>query len=172
MVEITIINLAVVIASVLVTLVLMELLSKGIRNVAKRAGAKPTVLYAVSEVMRVIWLLLAATEIISYLGLTSVYTTLTISGIAGIAISLSLQTTLSNVISGIFLFYDRTIRLDDDVQFSGIRGRIVHIALRSTWIEAQDGSLVMVGNSNLAGGPLINFTAKQRLKHLTSAGEK
>jgi len=166
--ETTIINLAVVITFVLVTLVLMELVSKGIRNLAKRAGAKPSVLYAVREVMRVIWLLLAATEIISYLGLTSMYTTLTISGIAGIAITLSMQSTLSNVISGIFLFYDKTIRLDDEVQFGGIRGRIVYIALRSTWIKAQDGSLVMVGNSNLASGPLTNFTAKERLKHLAS----
>jgi small conductance mechanosensitive channel len=166
--ETIIIKLAVVIAFVLATWVLMELLSKGIRNVAKRAGANPSVLYGVRNAMRVIWLLLVATGIISYLGVTSEYTTLTISGVAGIAITLSLQSTLANFISGIFLFYDKAIRLDDDVQFGGIRGRIVHIALRNTWIKAQDGSLVMVSNSNLASGPLINFTASERLKHLIS----
>jgi small conductance mechanosensitive channel len=166
--EITILNLAAMITFVLITLVLMELFSKGIRNLAKRAGAKPGVLYAVRDVMRVVWLLLAATGIISYMGLASQYTILTVSGVVGIAITLSLQSTLSNLISGIFLFYDKTIRLDDEVQFGGVRGTIVYIALRSTWIKAQDGSLVMVSNSNLASGPLINFTAKERLKHLTS----
>jgi small conductance mechanosensitive channel len=161
-----IIKLAVVITFVLVTFVLMELLGKGIRNLAKRAGAKPTVLHAIHNVIRIIWLLLATTGIISYLGLASEYTILTASGIAGIAVTLSLQSTLSNVISGIFLLYDKAIRIDDEVQFGGIRGRIVYIALRSTWIKAQDGSLVMVSNSNLANGPLINFTVKDRLKHL------
>jgi small conductance mechanosensitive channel len=158
------IKLAIGLTLVLISWLMLEFFSKAIRNFTKKAGAKPSTLHSIRDVLRVIWFVLAATGLISYLGLTSEYTTLTVSGIAGIAITLSLQSTLSNVISGILLFYDKTIRVDDEVQFSGITGKVVYIALRNTWIETKEGSIVIVSNSNLANGPLINYSAKERLK--------
>lgn len=39
----------------------------------------------------------------------------------------------------------------------------MRIALRNTWIQADKGGLAVVGNSSLAGGPLINYSASARL---------
>jgi small conductance mechanosensitive channel len=150
---------------VVITFVALEVLSVVIRRAAKLAGAGPTVLRDLREGMRIIALLIVFSAIVSFTGLASEFTALTISGIAGVALSLALQTTLSNVIAGILMINDGVIRLGDQIEYGGsVKGKVVKVALRNTWIELQDGSLAVISNSNLSGGSLINRTATQRLK--------
>jgi small conductance mechanosensitive channel len=152
------------VAIVVVAGVLTESLSRTIGSLARRSGAKQSTIRGIKYFTRVTWLLMATIGVLYYTGLSSVFTTLTVSGIAGVAVSLALQSTLSNMISGILLLQDKAIRLDDDVFFGGVRGKVVRIALRNTWIRTQEGNLVLVSNSSLASGPLVNFTATGRLK--------
>ena len=77
--------------------------------------------------------------------------------------SLALQTTLSNIISGILLFDDGALRLSDQVAYGGIDGKEVRIGLRNTWVKTDDGSIAVISNNNPAGGPLINQTAAEHL---------
>ncbi len=140
-----------------------ESLSFVIRRAATRAGASKTVIRDVGAGLRVIALLAILSGILSIAGLASEFTALTISGIGAVAISLALQTTLSNIISGILLFTDGLVRLDDEVEYSGIRGKIVRVALRNTWIRKADGTLTVVSNASLSSGPLTNYTAASRL---------
>jgi len=159
----------IVVASIVVvvaTFAFVQVLGLVIRSVARRAGATPPLLRSVRDVITVICILLGATEILSITGLASQFTTLTVSGIVGVAISLALQTTLSNVISGFLLFRDKAIRLGDDIQFGGVRGNIIQTGLRATWVRTQDGNIVLTGNTNLSSGPLLNFSSRSRLTHL------
>jgi small conductance mechanosensitive channel len=151
------------IIAVLVTFAIVQTVGLIVKGLARRAGARPPQLRSLRDIINVIWLVLAATAILSITGLASIFTTLTVSGIAGVAVSLALQSTLSNVISGFLLFHDKAIRLHDDIQFGGIRGRIVQIGLRATWVKTKEGDVVVIGNSNLSSGPLVNFTSKDRL---------
>jgi small conductance mechanosensitive channel len=96
-------------------------------------------------------------------GLASEFTALTLSGIGALAVSLALQNTLSNIISGIFLFSDGLIHLNDIVEYSSVRGKVVRIALRNTWIKMDSGEIAVISNSLLSGGPLINHSATARL---------
>ena len=88
---------------------------------------------------------------------------LTISGLVTLAVSLALQNTLSNMIAGILLFQDNTLRIGDLIQYSGIRGRVVRVWLRTTWVQTDDGNIAIISNSTLSAGPWINFTATERL---------
>jgi small-conductance mechanosensitive channel len=135
-----------------------------ISRAAKLAGASPTVARDVRVSLRVIAALVIISGILSITGLASEFTFLTISGVGALAVSLALQTTLTNIISGILLFTDGAIRLNDEITYSGIKGKVVRVALRNTWIMKEDGELVIVSNSSLSSGPLINHTAAPRLK--------
>ena len=138
-------------------------LTRVITSAAKRAGVPQTELHFFKDMMRSLFILLAAIATIHLLGLASLFTTLTISGIIAIALSLALQTTLTNVISGILLLLDGSIRVSDLVQYGAVKGEVVKIGLRNTWIRTDEGNLVIIGNSQVASGPLINYTASQRL---------
>ena len=134
-----------------------------IRRVARSAGAGPTVLGDIRTTMRLVALVLVLSNVLNFAGLSSLTTTLPVSGVIAIAISLALQTTLSNVISGLLLFNDGLVRLHDEIEFGGTRGRIVRIGLRNTWLRTEKGLISVVSNSSLSGGPLVNHTATERL---------
>lgn len=87
-----------------------------------------------------------------------------LSGIVGLAISLALQNTLTNIISGILILSDGVLRLHDSVEYSGVRGRVVKIGLRATWVKTDSGDIAIISNNYLANGPLVNFTARERLE--------
>jgi small conductance mechanosensitive channel len=151
-------------AIIVITVVAVEALSLFIRGAAKIAGVGRTVIRDIRDGMRVIALVIIISGILSFTGLASEFTALTISGIAGLALSLALQTTLSNIISGILMINDGVIRIGDRIEYSGIKGVVVRVALRNCWIKQDDGSLAVVSNSSLSGGPLVNRTAEERLK--------
>ena len=156
----TLVGLATFAAGVIVA---EELISLAVRRAARMASAGPTVNRDIKTGTRIIALVVVFSDLMSASGLSSLFTTLTISGILAVAVSLALQTTLSNVISGVLLFSDGMVRLNDEIEYSGTRGRIVRIGLRNTWIKTEKGHISVVSNSSLSSGPLANHTATERL---------
>lgn len=140
-----------------------EALGSVIRRAARGAGVSATVMRDVAYSLRLIAALVILYWIISLAGLSSEFTALTLSGIGAFAVSLALQNTLSNIISGILLFADGAVHLDDVVGYGSIKGKIVRVALRNTWIKTESGEIAVVGNSTLAAGPFVNYTATARL---------
>jgi len=156
------------IAGVLVGAVVVgTFLSRLVTTISLKAGASKAV---ANSVRQWIWVLVivGVVAIIAYLtGLSSEIATLTISGIAGLAISLALQTTISNVIAGVLMLNDGIIRLGDDIQYGGpggVRGEVVKLSLRTTWIRTPNGVITIIGNSNLSAGPILNYSANARLE--------
>ena len=74
-------------------------------------------------------------------GIASEFQAMTVTGLAGLTISLALQTTLSNIIADVVLFSDKTLRLNDVISYSGIKGTVVGVGLRSTLIRTQEETL-------------------------------
>jgi small conductance mechanosensitive channel len=145
------------------TFLIEEVISYVVRRAAKIAGTSATVIRDFGAAMRVIAVFVILYGVLSLAGLSSEFTSLTISGIGALTVSLALQNTLSNVISGILLFRDGAIHQNDIVEYGTVKGRIVRLALRNTWIKMESGSIAVVSNSGLAYGPLINHSATERL---------
>ena len=141
-----------------------EFLIRIVTRAAKRAHASPALIRTLREGISILWIVLAAAGVLSLTGIASEFSALTVSGLIGLAISLALQTTLGNMISGILLFNDGALRLNDVVEYGGIKGKVVKVALRNTWVRMDDGNLAIIGNSSLSSGPLVNFTAGKRLE--------
>ncbi len=80
-------------------------------------------------------------------------------GIAGLAISFAMQSTLSNIISGISIIMDKTYKVGDKIQIdSGEIGVIHEITLRSTRLRTYNNEIIIIPNNNMAGAKIKNFT--------------
>ncbi len=160
-----IIILIVEIASIIVGSALFtEALIRGLSRLVKRAGAHAGLARSIREGFTLVWITLAGVGILSLTGIASEFSFLTISGIVGLAVSLALQNTLSNIISGVLLLSDGVLRLDDSVEYSGVKGVVVKIGLRATWVKTDRGDIAVISNNYLVNGPLVNHTATQRLE--------
>lgn len=155
--------LAIAVALVLIVIV-GTVLDRLAARISKRAGAPRDVANSVRQWIAVVMIMVAVAVVASLTGISSEFTTLTISGIAGLAVSLALQTTLSNVIAGVLMLHDGVLRTGDQIEFGSIKGEVIKLSLRSTWVRTTDGAISVIGNSNLSAGPIINRTAKARLE--------
>ena len=84
-------------------------------------------------------------------------------GAGGLALALASQYTLENLIAGLVIFADKPVRIGDDCQFGGVRGRVERIGLRSTRIRGADRSVISVPNAEFAKMQLVNFTARDHI---------
>lgn len=141
-----------------------ELLIRLITGAMKRAHAPQALTRSIREGLTIVWVVLAIVGVLLVTGIASLFSFLTVGGIVGLAASLALQNTLSNMISGTLLVSDRVLRLNDVISVGSIKGEVVRIGLRSVWVRTDSGEFAIMSNSSLAYGPFINFTAKERLE--------
>jgi small-conductance mechanosensitive channel len=139
--------------------IFFTLFGRFVRRIGRLAGARVATDHAIRDVVSVLWIVSAAIAILTIWNLTSLFGILTVSGIAGLVISLALQATLQNMIAGVFLMRDHLLRVGDEIEYSGIRGTVIRVALRNTWVLTHAGSVAVIGNTYLANGPLINHSA-------------
>ncbi len=143
------------------------LFTRLVTTVALKAGAHKGVVHTTRNWLSVLIIVGIVAGVAYLTGLSTDITTLTISGIAGLAVSLALQNTLTNIIAGVLLLNDGIIRLGDDIQYGGpggVRGEVVKLSLRTTWLRTADGVITVIGNGNLSAGPILNHSARARLE--------
>ncbi|MGB6210188.1 mechanosensitive ion channel domain-containing protein [Pseudomonas mandelii] len=80
------------------------------------------------------------------------------SGALAIIVGLALQSTLSDVFSGIVLNTTKPYQLDDWISIDGTEGRVTDIDWRATRLQTSQGSMVVIPNSLAAKAKIINFS--------------
>lgn len=87
------------------------------------------------------------------------------AGIAGIAIGFAAQTSISNIISGLFVLTEGTLKVGDAISVDGITGVVDSINLMSIQLHTYDNEMVRIPNSTIINTDLTNksFHSKKRL---------
>ncbi|MBH3426850.1 mechanosensitive ion channel family protein [Pseudomonas alkylphenolica] len=80
------------------------------------------------------------------------------SGVMAIVIGLALQSTLSDVFSGIVLNTTRPYQIGDSISIDGTEGKVIDIDWRATRLLTSSGSLAVIPNSVAAKAKLLNFS--------------
>ncbi len=79
-------------------------------------------------------------------------------GIGGLALAFAAQETISNVFGGISLILDKSIKIGDKVRIeSGEVGVVEEVGLRSTRIRTYANEVIIIPNSKMANGKIINY---------------
>jgi potassium efflux system protein len=82
-----------------------------------------------------------------------------IAGALSIGIGFGLQTVVSNLVAGIILMFERTIRIGDVIEISDVlRGKVTDMRIRSTTIKTYDNIDIVVPNSSFIQNNVINWT--------------
>ena len=116
--------------------------------------------YLRAVIRGLLWVLLALTVAESLnINVTSIVAML---GVVGIAVSLALQNTLSNLAGGIVLLVTRPFQVGDYVEADGISGTVSAVALSYTTFVTPDNKEIFVPNSQLSTVKIINYNALGR----------
>lgn len=87
------------------------------------------------------------------------------AGIAGVAIGFAAQTSVSNLISGLFVLTEGSIHVGDTIIVGGVTGIVDEVKLLSIRVHTFDNQMVRIPNSTIIGSNLTNnsYHDKRRL---------
>jgi small-conductance mechanosensitive channel/CRP-like cAMP-binding protein len=112
----------------------------------------------------------AILSVVAYVFNAPVGTLIATSGAVAIVLGLALQSTLSDVFSGIALNLARPYGIGDSLDLSdGIVGRVVETNWRATHLLTGANDLVVIPNSDLAKARLTNLSSPERSHGVTLA---
>jgi len=111
---------------------------------------------------KVVYSVLIVIVVLATLSKLGIETTsfIAILGAVGLAIGLAFQSTLSNISAGVMIIIFRTFSIGDFIEAAGVSGSIEEINLFNTVFKTVDNKVIIVSNSNIIGGNIINYSKK------------
>ena len=140
---------------------LAKLVEKVVYNLnSTRAGSSinASSLYALSRISRYIILLIGIVVGLNFIGF-DLSSLVLLGGALGVGIGFGLQNIFNNLVSGIIILLEQTLKVGDFVDLeSGVMGRVSEVNMRYTRITTNDEVDIIVPNSEFINGRVINWT--------------
>ncbi len=134
-----------------------RILARAIDGLGKRSRIDATALSFLHGTTRLVVLTLGTVTVLSQIGV-DVSGLITGLGVAGLTIGFAARDTLSNIISGVFIFWDRPFVIGDLVDVDGRYGRVEEITMRSTRIITVDGRMLAIPNATIVNSVVASYT--------------
>lgn len=151
------------IAAILI-LIIGKWIAGWLRRIFERAlKAKKVDATIVSFLGNLGYMLLMTLVVLMAIGKLGVNTTsfVAVVGAAGLAVGLALQGSLSNFASGVLLIIFRPFKAGDFVEAGGATGIVEEIQVFCTKIRTGDNKEIIIPNSGVLGGNIVNYSAKE-----------
>lgn len=152
-------NLVFAIAIYIIGKMIVKIIARVIESVMKKSNTDEVL---INFVIGMLTSVLNLFVIIAALGELGVDTTSLVAliGAAGLAIGLSLQSSLQNFASGVMLIMFRPFTTGDFVEAGGVSGVVEKISIFNTIMRTGDNKEMIVPNGAIYGGVITNFSAK------------
>ena len=87
------------------------------------------------------------------------------AGITGVAIGFAAQTSLSNIISGLFILTEGSVHTGDTISVDGTTGIVDAVTLLSTRVHTYDNQMIRIPNATIINNNLTNnsYHSKRRI---------
>lgn len=146
----------------LITFVVGRMIAKKIAELTRIAMRKSSVDETLRTFLRnIIYYALLAAVIVMALGQAGLNITsfLAVLGAAGLAVGLALKDSLSNFAAGVMLIMLGFFKKGDFIKAAGESGTVTAINIFNTILTTPDNRSIIVPNSSVLSGTIINITA-------------
>ena len=153
-------------AGILAIRLLMKLVTTALEKSKLEKAAHSLIKSVISTVLYILLGLIVASSLgIDVTGIVALASVLTL------AVSLSVQNLLTNVIGGFTLLYTKPFASGDFVEISGQSGTVKEVGLTYTKLATGDNKLVSIPNSAVVAAEIVNYTVtgKRRVDVSVSA---
>ena len=156
-------RLAIALVILVAGILLMKLIRWLIGLVIRRRGRASseavrradTTRSVVSSVIGYLWYFLIAGVVLGVFGL-DITQILTAAGVVGVAVAFGAQTLVKDILSGLFIWVERSITVGDVVNINDLSGTVESISIRTTTIRNFNGNVFIIPNGDIRS--IINMS--------------
>ncbi|MBP3309640.1 MAG: mechanosensitive ion channel [Ruminococcus sp.] len=145
--------LAILVVGVLIAKIIARFISKALKK-SNIDGAARSFLVSLIRILLYLVVLIMALTVLN-VPMSSI---ITIFGAAGLAVSLAMQSCLSNLAGGFIILFSRPFIAGDTIEIDGSVGKVKEITILYTKIETFDCKIVFIPNGKVSDAKIINFT--------------
>lgn len=153
----TLSNLMPAILIAVIGVVVVILVNKIVGNLLEKSKLEKAGHTLIKTLVRTVLILLFALICASKLGL-DVTSVVALASVLTLAISLSVQGLLSNVIGGFTLLYTKPFKSGDFVEIAGQQGTVQEITMTYTKLLTMDNKVASIPNNAVVSAQIVNFT--------------
>ena len=152
-------------------ILLIRLALKLVGKLLEKSKLEQTACKLIKTVIRITLYILLALMVADKIGI-DVTGVVALASVLTLAISLSVQNALSNVIGGFTLLYTKPFVTGDFVEIAGQSGTVQTIGLTYTQLTTGDNKMVSIPNSAVVAAEIVNYTTTgtRRVDIAVSAG--
>lgn len=145
----------------LVCLAVMKTVMSIIDRTMTRLKVEPTVHKFTRSCLKVLMWVITGLIVAGYLDVP-VNSLVTVLGVIGVALSLSLQGSLSNLAGGITVMASRPFAVGDYVEAGGVSGTVNEIGLVYTKLKTIDNKIIFIPNGEISGEKIVNYNKQEQ----------
>ena len=157
-------TIAQILASLIVALLIFavfyfvwRLLNRMFEPIIRRTQLDATTASFVKTVLKYVILAVGVVQALNAAGIDTAAVIASL-GIAGLTIGFAARDALSNIISGVFIFWDRPFVIGDLIEVDDYYGKVEAITLRSTRVVTVDGKMLAIPNSVMIDRTVASYT--------------
>jgi len=129
--------------------------------VQKHPQSNDDVFYSIAKLITYTGWVIAIWGTLSFLGL-NMQNLAIVFGALSVGIGFGLQTIINNFVSGVLILFERPISVGDWIKVGGQEGIVKNIRIRATELEDFDKASVLIPNSTILSGDLVNLTRRHK----------
>lgn len=80
-------------------------------------------------------------------------------GVLGVVVGFASQSVVSNLVSGLFLIFERPVKIGEQIEVEDISGIVTDIRVLSTTVRTYDGTYVRIPNEKVFSSNITNYVA-------------
>lgn len=138
----------------------VKILSKLAGQLIDKASIDKTLKKYLKTAIKAVMYFITAIIVVDSLGI-SVTSLVAAFSVVGLAASLAVQDSLSNIASGIMLIINKPFKSGDYIEVEDVSGTVSVISLVHTKIVTVDNKMIFVPNSKLVSSKIVNYTAQE-----------
>ncbi len=153
-------NIIAAVAILIIGRIVVGMLTGVVKRLMKKANVEDTLTRFVASLTRIALMVFVFIAALDQLGVETA-SFIAIIGAAGLAVGFALQGSLSNFASGVMLIMFRPFKAGDFVEAGGTAGVVDAIRIFNTILKTPDNKTVIVPNSGITGGNIVNYSAQE-----------
>ncbi|HIU14999.1 MAG TPA: mechanosensitive ion channel family protein [Candidatus Ventricola intestinavium] len=143
----------------LIGLVVIRVAMRMLRRMIERLPLERAISGFLLSAMRIVMLVVLGTMVCSQLGIP-ITSLVALLSLFALAVSLSVQDVLSNMVSGMVILIAKPFAAGDYIETTAASGTVESIGLMYTHLLSPDNKVLMIPNKELSAGRITNYSAK------------